>query len=105
MPKINHVTFLPLQIDRDYSSKEHTASEVKQEIEMHLQEKEVLENVIPSNIMIGPFYVNTESVRQGLSKKRKAMANALLELLAKKLRTQAEDVSVCYLAVLCAFEY
>ncbi|XP_071830856.1 dynein axonemal heavy chain 1-like isoform X2 [Apostichopus japonicus] len=75
----------------DYSSKEHTASEVKQEIEMHLQEKEVLENVIPSNIMIGPFYVNTESVRQGLSKKRKAMANALLELLAKKLRTQAED--------------
>ncbi|PIK41737.1 putative dynein heavy chain 1, axonemal [Apostichopus japonicus] len=60
----------------DYSSKEHTASEVKQEIEMHLQEKEVLENVIPSNIMIGPFYVNTESVRQGLSKKRKAMANA-----------------------------
>lgn len=66
---------------------------MKQEIEMHLQEKEILENVIPSNIMIGPFYVNTESVRQGLSKKRKAMANALLELLAKKLRTQAEDVS------------
>ena len=78
---------------RDYDSTEHSAAEVKREIETHLVQKEVLENIIPSSIMIGPFYISTDSVRQNLSKKRKALANALLELLSKKLRTQAEDVS------------
>ena len=59
---------------------------------MHLQEKDILEGLIPSNIIIGPFYVNTENVRQALSKKRKALSNAVLELLAKKLRHQADEV-------------
>ncbi len=77
----------------DYEATEHTAAEVKKEIETHLEQKEVLENIIPSSIVIGPFHISTETVRQNLSKKRKALANALLELLAKKLRTQAEDVS------------
>ncbi|XP_030840434.1 dynein heavy chain 1, axonemal isoform X1 [Strongylocentrotus purpuratus] len=76
---------------KEYDATEHSASEVKKEIEMHLDRKEFLENTIPSNIMIGPFFISTENVRQALSKKRKAMANALLELLAQKLRTQAED--------------
>ena len=61
-----------------------------------MQEKEVLESVIPSNIVIGPFWVNTENVRQALSKKRKALSNAVLELLAKKLRQQADGVSLLY---------
>ena len=78
---------------REYEATDHTAAEVKKEIETHLEQKEVLENIIPSSIMIGPFYISTENVRQALSKKRKALANALLELLAQKLRTQAEDVS------------
>ncbi|XP_022110107.1 dynein heavy chain 1, axonemal-like isoform X1 [Acanthaster planci] len=76
---------------KEYDSKEHTAAEVKKEIESHLVQKEILENTIPSNYTIGPFYISTESVRQGLAKKRKALANALLELLAQKLRKQAED--------------
>ena len=71
-----------------------SAVEVKQEVEMHLPEKEILEGLIPSNIIVGPFYTNTENVRQALSKKRKALSNVVLELLAKKLRTQADDVSV-----------
>ena len=69
---------------------------MKQEVESHLQEKEILESVIPSNIVIGPFWVNTENVRQALSKKRKALSNAVLELLAKKLRQQADGVSLLY---------
>ena len=111
-----------------------SAVEVKQEVEMHLAEKEVIEGLLPSNIVIGPFCINTENVRQGLSKKRKALGsttfpskylviatcfadlyivddcfrsttvsgkghvnsaavsgNAVLELLAKQLRKQAED--------------
>ncbi|XP_071943674.1 dynein axonemal heavy chain 1-like isoform X2 [Antedon mediterranea] len=89
-----HMQLMNLDIDeyiKEYDSKEHTAAEVKKEIEDHLVQKEILENTIPSNIIIGPFYINTESVRQGLSKKRRALANALLELLAQKLRKQAED--------------
>ena len=78
---------------RSYGSQGHTAQQVKQEVEMHLKEREILEAALPSNIIIGPFYVNTENVRQNLSKKRKALANAVLELLAKQLRKQADDVS------------
>ena len=61
---------------------------------MHLEEKEKLEATIPSNIIIGPFWVNTENTRQALSKKRKALSNAVLELLARQLRKQADDVSL-----------
>ncbi|XP_070580015.1 dynein axonemal heavy chain 1-like isoform X2 [Ptychodera flava] len=89
-----HLELMNLDINqytKDYDAQEHTAADVKKEIETHLAEKEKLENSIPSSIVIGPFHVNTENVRQGLSKKRKALANALLELLAKKLRKQADD--------------
>ena len=77
---------------REYEAAEHSAQEVKDEVEMHLKEKEILEQTIPSNIIIGPFWVSTESVRQNLSKKRRNLSNAVLELLARKLRTQADDV-------------
>jgi dynein heavy chain len=59
---------------------------------MHLQHKDIIEAALPASIVVGPFYINTEGVRQGLSKKRKQLANAVLDLLAKKLRTQAEEV-------------
>ena len=65
---------------------------MKQEIERHLQDKEVLENTLPSSVVIGPYWVATEGVRQSLAKKRKALANAVIELLAKKLRLQADQV-------------
>ena len=78
----------------EYEAAEHSAQEVKDEVEMHLKEKEILEQTIPSNIIIGPFWVSTESVRQNLSKKRRNLSNAVLELLARKLRTQADDVSL-----------
>ena len=77
---------------RTFDSQEHTAAQVKAEIDMHLAEKEQLEVAIPSNIVVGAFWINTENVRQSLAKKRKALANAVLELLAKKLRTQADEV-------------
>ena len=38
--------------------------------------------------------MNVEPVRKNLSKKCRDLANAVLELLAKKLRVQADDVSV-----------
>jgi dynein heavy chain len=54
---------------RKYEAQAHTAAEVKKECEDHLLEKEILEGKIPSNIIIGPFYINTENVRQALAKK------------------------------------
>ena len=76
----------------EYDSQERSAAEVKQEIERHLQDKESLENSLPSSIVIGPYWISTEGVRQALAKKRKALANAVIELLAKKLRKQADMV-------------
>ena len=69
---------------------------MKQEIERHLRDKVKLEADLPSSIVIGPFWVMTEGVRQALAKKRKALANAVIELLAKKLRKQADMVSSIY---------
>lgn len=85
---------------REFDAQEHTAAQVKAEVDMHLAEKEKLENSIPSSIVVGAFWVSTENVRQTLAKKRKALANAVLELLAKKLRIQANDVSSFFLATL-----
>lgn len=79
---------------RTYESAGHSAEEAKAEVEMHLREKEAVEAIVPSFIIIGPFYINTEGTRQALGKKRKALANAVLELLARQLRKQADDVSL-----------
>ncbi|XP_070190635.1 dynein axonemal heavy chain 1-like isoform X2 [Littorina saxatilis] len=84
---------------KDYESQEHSAAEVQKEVEMHLEEKEKLEASIPSNIIIGPFWVNTENTRQALSKKRKALSNAVLELLARQLRKQADDACEQFKAI------
>ena len=67
---------------------------MKAEVEMHLQKKAVLEALIPSSITIGPFWVGAEGVRQVLAKKRKALSNAVLELLATQLRRQADQVGM-----------
>eukprot|EP00118_Oscarella_pearsei_P012540 m.93002 g.93002 ORF g.93002 m.93002 type:complete len:4173 (+) comp36767_c0_seq9:102-12620(+) len=68
-----------------------TAADIKAEIDYHLEEKACLEQSIPSHITIGPFYVSCEAARNSLSSKRKKLAKAVLEMLAKKLRKQADD--------------
>ncbi|MGH0183081.1 UNVERIFIED_CONTAM: hypothetical protein FKN15_013335 [Acipenser sinensis] len=73
-----------------YIKQERTIQDVKKDVYMHLAEKELLDNTLPSSIIIGPFLVNVDTVRQGLSKKRKALANAILDQLACKLRKQIE---------------
>lgn len=77
---------------RKFSQEDHTATQVKQEILMHLEKKDKIEASIPTNIVIGPFWVNCEQIRQMLSKKCKTLANSVLEVLAKKLRSQADSV-------------
>ena len=93
------IEFLAQILCSEYDSQERSASEVKQEIERHLKDKETLENSLPSSIVIGPYWISTEGVKQALAKKRKALANAVIELLAKKLRKQADMVGNAHKSV------
>lgn len=72
---------------------------MKQEVLEHLREMKLLDQSIPSAIIIGPFTVSVEAIRQNLVKKRKALANALLDRLALRLHQQMQDVSQCSLGL------
>nr|XP_019941835.1 PREDICTED: dynein heavy chain 1, axonemal [Paralichthys olivaceus] len=74
-----------------HMSAEQTSQEVKKEVERQLKEKERIEHFLPSFIVIGPFNVRVEALRQALSNKRKALANAMLQRLALKLRKRVDD--------------
>ena len=60
---------------------------------MHLKEKETLEKLIPTSVVIGPYYVVTSKIRDNLSNKRKQLAEAVLNYQSKKVRIKAEVVS------------
>ncbi|KAL7406937.1 hypothetical protein ABVT39_000487 [Epinephelus coioides] len=76
---------------KSHTHAEQTSQEVKREVEQHLKDKERLEQSLPSSIVIGPFVVRVEAIRQALSKKRKALANAMLDHLVLKLRKQVDE--------------
>ncbi|XP_035886761.1 dynein heavy chain 1, axonemal isoform X2 [Phyllostomus discolor] len=69
-----------------------SAEEVRKVVLTHLQEKEILDNSLPSSIIIGPFYINVDNVKQSLSKKRKALATSMLDILAKNLHNEVNDI-------------
>ena len=80
----------------DFAEEEHSALEIQTEVEKHLKEKEILEENIPTSIVIGPFWVATANVRESLAKKKKALSVALLDLLLKQLRKRCDNVSSFY---------
>ncbi|XP_029908318.1 dynein heavy chain 1, axonemal [Myripristis murdjan] len=71
---------------------EQTAQEIKEAVLHQLKEKEKLDHSLPSSIVIGPFCVSVETVRQSLSRKRSALANKVLDHFAIWLRKQDDDV-------------
>uniref|UniRef100_A0A3Q3E168 Dynein, axonemal, heavy chain 1 n=1 Tax=Labrus bergylta TaxID=56723 RepID=A0A3Q3E168_9LABR len=71
---------------------EITSQIVKREVEQHLKDQELIKYTLPASIVIGPFVVRVEAVRQALANKKKSLANAMLEQLAHKLRKQVDDV-------------
>lgn len=76
-----------------FTHAEQTSVEVKKDVQQQLHEKEKIEQALPSSIVIGPFIIRVEAVRQALSNKRKTLANSMLGCLAQKLRKQIDDVS------------
>uniref|UniRef100_A0A8C9DGR4 Dynein axonemal heavy chain 1 n=1 Tax=Prolemur simus TaxID=1328070 RepID=A0A8C9DGR4_PROSS len=75
-----------------YQTKRPSAEEVREVVLTHLREKEVLDNSLPSSIVIGPFYINIDNVKQSLSKKCKALATSMLDILAKNLHEEVERI-------------
>uniref|UniRef100_A0A4W3IMR6 Dynein axonemal heavy chain 1 n=1 Tax=Callorhinchus milii TaxID=7868 RepID=A0A4W3IMR6_CALMI len=79
------------QFEKHLDSQEPAAFEVSQVVAMHLEEKEKIDNSLPNTIVIGPFLINVEGVRNNLSKKRKALAQAVLKMYAKDLQKQISE--------------
>ncbi|KAH1168316.1 dynein axonemal heavy chain 1 [Mauremys mutica] len=84
---------------KEYQAQCPSAQDVRKIVNLHLSEKEMLDNTLPSSIIIGPFYVSIEGVKQNLSKKRKALATSMLDLLAKNLHLQVENICEAFKAI------
>lgn len=77
---------------RAYQTRCPSAEEVREVVLTHLREKEILDRSLPSSTIIGPFYINVDNVKQSLSKKRKALATSMLDILAKNLHKEVDNV-------------
>jgi dynein heavy chain, axonemal len=60
---------------------------------MHLKERDLIQKLIPQSILIGPFEISTNKLRDDLSNKRKQLAEAVLNYQVKKSRDKAEETS------------
>ncbi|KAL6111885.1 dnah1 [Pungitius sinensis] len=76
---------------KHHTSAELTIPDLKKVVEQNLKDKEMLECSLPSSIVIGPFIVSVEAVRQALSDKQGELANALLDHLTLKLRKRIDE--------------
>uniref|UniRef100_H0V0D2 Dynein axonemal heavy chain 1 n=1 Tax=Cavia porcellus TaxID=10141 RepID=H0V0D2_CAVPO len=77
---------------KDYQTQCPSAQEVREVVLTHLKEKEILDNSLPSSIIIGPFYINVDNVKQSLSKKRKTLAISMMDILAKSLHKEVDSI-------------
>ncbi|XP_006892361.1 PREDICTED: dynein heavy chain 1, axonemal [Elephantulus edwardii] len=78
---------------KSYQTQAPLAGEVREVVLSYLREKDILDNSLPSSIVIGPFYINVENVKQNLSKKQKALATSMLDILAKNLHKEVDAIS------------
>lgn len=78
---------------------------MKEEVKRHLKEKEILEQSLPSHIVIGPFVVNVDAVKKSLANKRRALANAVIERLALRLRKQMEEAGFIVLHNILVYSF
>ncbi len=77
---------------RDFEKTEKSIEEYRNEILMHINEKDKLEKNIPVSIIIGPYYIFAQKLREALSNKRKLLIEALLASQTRKARTKTEEV-------------
>ena len=89
---IKYIYFLICFFRRDFEKTEKSIEEYRNEILMHMKEKNKLEKNIPASIVVGPYYVLAQKLRETLSNKRKQLVEALLLSQTRKARTKTEDV-------------
>ncbi|RMC00001.1 hypothetical protein DUI87_23409 [Hirundo rustica rustica] len=81
---------------KDYGEQFPPTQEVMDIVSTYLSEKETLDHLLPSSIIIGPFQVRIEHIRHNLSDKHKALATAMLDMLAKTLHSQVQKICEAY---------
>uniref|UniRef100_A0A8C5T8B7 Dynein axonemal heavy chain 1 n=1 Tax=Malurus cyaneus samueli TaxID=2593467 RepID=A0A8C5T8B7_9PASS len=84
---------------KDYEEQFPPTEEVTKIVETYLSEKDVLDHLLPSSIIIGPFQVRIEHIRLNLSDKHKALATSMLDMLAKNLHSQVQKICEAYEAI------
>ncbi|XP_062056155.1 dynein axonemal heavy chain 1 [Lepus europaeus] len=82
-----------------YQTRMPSAQEVREVVLNHLKEKDILDNCLPSSIVIGPFYINVNNVKKSLSKKLKALATSMLDILAKNLHKEVDSICEAFRSI------
>lgn len=78
------------------AEEEKTTVQIRAEIDSHLEGKRKVESSLPQSVVIGPFHVNTDTIRLALAKKHKEIARALLGFLVEQLHKETEQVLTLY---------
>uniref|UniRef100_A0A182VTJ1 Dynein heavy chain linker domain-containing protein n=1 Tax=Anopheles minimus TaxID=112268 RepID=A0A182VTJ1_9DIPT len=76
-----------------------SSSEIKEDIALQIRMRENLEHTVPLCIVIGPYWINVQPLREALIRKRLELTAALLKMLTEKLRIKTADVIGCYNAI------
>ncbi|CAD7086286.1 unnamed protein product [Hermetia illucens] len=90
--------FLPLYLMnvadyvKDFFGTEKTPYEVKEEVLSQVRLRDQHENDLPKTIVIGPFLINVDPLKQLLVNKRKEIIKKHLETYTEKLRKKTETL-------------
>lgn len=81
---------------KEFKEADHSPQEYQDEISLHLRMKANLEVTLPTSIQIGPFLINTETMKVFLVTKRQDLATKLIDLLLDKLKTETQLIIDAY---------
>ncbi|XP_037871312.1 dynein axonemal heavy chain 1 isoform X2 [Bombyx mori] len=83
-----------------FREEKHSSSETREELQMHYDAKQELIWRLPQYIVIGPFAINVDTLKQMLVNKRSEIIKALLTMWAEEVRLVVDDVIQAYRAVM-----
>ncbi|XP_075235019.1 sterile affecting ciliogenesis [Lycorma delicatula] len=89
-----HSSLYALDVDEyieNFKAENHPANEVKEEIALQFRLKENLFQTLPMSIIIGPFLVNVDPLKQYLISKRHEMATKLLITFSQRMKANVEE--------------
>ncbi|XP_050552039.1 dynein axonemal heavy chain 1 isoform X2 [Spodoptera frugiperda] len=84
----------------NFREEKHSASETKDEVQIHYDAKQDLIWRLPQFINIGPFAINVDSLKQLLVTKRSDIIRSLLVMWAEEVRLVVDDVITAYKSIM-----